>query len=61
MSFVIIQQPWKFQEETIVNVRFADSAFDMKGQSLGNTTLSKNDIKSEAVVAQDVTLQASGA
>ena len=35
ISFVVIQQPWKFQEETIVNVKFANSAFDMAGQSFG--------------------------
>ena len=41
ISFAVIQQPWQFQEETIVNVMFANSAFDMKGQSVGNAELSK--------------------
>ena len=57
ISFAVIQQPWQFQEETIVNVMFANSAFDMKGQSVGNAALSKKNIKPEALVTQDVTLQ----
>ena len=57
ISFAVIQQPWQFQEETIVNVMFANSAFDMKGQAVGNAALSKKNIKPEALVTQDVTLQ----
>jgi TonB family protein len=55
---VVIQQPWKFQEETIVNVKFANSAFDMTGQSFGEESPSKQNIKPGALVTQDVTLQA---
>jgi TonB family protein len=58
ISFVVIQQPWKFQEETIVNVKFANSAFDMTGQSFGEESSSKQNIKPGALVTQDVTLQA---
>jgi TonB family protein len=58
ISFVVIQQPWKFQEETIVNVKFANSAFDMTGQSFGEESPSKQNIKPGALVTQDVTLQA---
>ena len=33
ISFVVIQQPWKFNEEAIVNIRFANEEFDMQGNS----------------------------
>ena len=33
ISFVVIQQPWKFNEEAIVNIRFANEEFDMQGSS----------------------------
>ncbi|MDB9790508.1 TonB family protein [Gammaproteobacteria bacterium] len=57
ISFAVIQQPWKFQEETIVNIKFANSAFDMAGQSLGADSPSKQNTKPGALVTQDVTLQ----
>ena len=56
ISFAVIQQPWQFQEETIVNVKFANAAFDMKGQSFGDEVISRN-MKPGALVTQDVTLQ----
>ena len=31
ISFVVIQQPWEFNEETIVNIKFANGEFDMQG------------------------------
>ena len=33
ISFVVIQQPWEFNEEAIVNIRFANEEFDMQGNS----------------------------
>ena len=33
ISFVVIQQPWEFNEEAIVNIRFANEEFDMQGSS----------------------------
>ena len=33
ISFVVIQQPWEFNEEAIVNIRFANGEFDMQGSS----------------------------
>ena len=33
ISFVVIQSPWKLNEATIVNIKFADADFDAKGQS----------------------------
>jgi TonB family protein len=57
ISFVVIQQPWQFQEETIVNVKFANAAFDMKGQSFGDEVISERNMKPGALVTQDVTQQ----
>ena len=57
ISFVVIQQPWQFQEETIVNVKFANSAFDMQGQSFGDALPTEQNIKSGAMVTEDVTRQ----
>ena len=57
ISFAVIQQPWQFQEETIVNVKFANAAFDMKGQSFGDEVISERNMKPGALVTQDVTLQ----
>lgn len=55
ISFVVIQQPWQFQEETIVNVKFANAEFDMKGQSFGDEVISERNMKPGALVTQDVT------
>tara|TARA_B100000953_G_scaffold55155_2_gene43038 strand:- start:1307 stop:1516 length:210 start_codon:yes stop_codon:yes gene_type:complete len=30
ISFVVIQSPWKLNEATIVNIKFADADFDAK-------------------------------
>ena len=57
ISFAVIQQPWQFQEETIVNVKFANAAFDMKGQSFGDEVISERNMKPGALVMQDATLQ----
>ena len=57
ISFVVIQQPWQFQEETIVNVKFANAEFDMKGQSFGDEVISETNMKPGALVTQDVTQQ----
>ena len=57
ISFVVIQQPWQFQEETIVNVKFANAAFDMKGQSFGDEEISERNMKPGALVTQDVIQQ----
>ena len=34
ISFVVIHQPWEFNKEAIVNIKFADGEFDMQGSSL---------------------------
>ena len=43
ISFVVIQQPWEFKEETIVNIKFANGEFDMQGSSFnGFESLQQN-------------------
>ena len=43
ISFVVIQQPWEFNEEVIVNIRFANEEFDMQGSTNnGLDSLQKN-------------------
>jgi len=57
ISFVIIQQPWEFKEETIVNIKFASGEFDMQGTSLnGFESLQKNNQKT-AMVTKNVNSQ----
>ena len=53
ISFVVIQQPWKFNEEAIVNIRFANEEFDMQGSSNnGLDSLQKNN-QQVAMVSKD--------
>ena len=53
ISFVVIQQPWKFNEEAIVNIRFANEEFDMQGRSnSGFDSIHRNN-QQAAVVARD--------
>ena len=57
ISFDIIQQPWEFKEETIVNIKFASGEFDMQGTSLnGFESLQKNNQKT-AMVTKNVNSQ----
>lgn len=57
VSFVVIQQPWKFNEDAIVNIKFADGEFDMQGSSVnGFESLQQNSQKT-AMISRDVNLQ----
>ena len=57
VSFVVIQQPWKFNEEVIVNIRFANEEFDMQGSSNnGLDELQKNN-QQVAMVSKDSSSQ----
>ena len=57
ISFVVIQQPWEFNEEVIVNIRFANGEFDMPGSSNnGLDSLQKNN-QQVAMVAKDSSSQ----
>ena len=57
ISFVVIQQPWEFNKEAIVNVKFADGEFDMKGSSLDGKEFIQQATQQAALVSQDVNLQ----
>ena len=57
ISFVVIQQPWEFKEESIVNIKFADGEFDMQGSSLNGDESIQQTTQQAAVVSQDVNLQ----
>ena len=53
ISFVVIQQPWKFNEEAIVNIRFANKEFDMQGRSdSGFDSIQRNN-QQAAMVTRD--------
>ena len=57
ISFVVIQQPWEFNKEAIVNIKFADGEFDMQGSSVnGFESLQKNSQKT-AMISRDANLQ----
>ena len=57
VSFVVIQQPWEFNEDAIVNIKFADGEFDMQGSSVnGFESLQQNSQKT-AMISRDVNLQ----
>ena len=57
ISFVVIQQPWEFNEEVIVNIRFANGEFDMRGNSNnGHDSLQKNN-QQVAMVSKDSSSQ----
>ena len=57
ISFVVIQQPWEFNEEVIVNIRFANEEFDMQGSSNnGLDSLQKNN-QQVAMVSKDSSSQ----
>ncbi len=57
ISFVVIQQSWEFNEEVIVNIRFANEEFDMQGSSNnGLDELQKNN-QQVAMVSRDSSSQ----
>ena len=53
ISFVVIQQPWKFNEEAIVNIRFANEEFDMQGRSNSGFDSIQRDNQQAAMVIRD--------
>ena len=57
ISFVVIQQPWEFNEETIVNIKFANEEFDMQGSSLNGLESLQQNNQETAMVSRDVNLQ----
>ena len=57
ISFVVIQQSWEFNEEAIVNIKFADGEFDMQGSSLNGKEFIQQTTQQAAMVSQDVNLR----
>ena len=57
ISFVVIQQPWEFNKEAIVNIKFADGEFDMQGSSLDGKEFIQQATQQAAMVSQDVNLK----
>ena len=53
ISFVVIQQPWKFNEEAIVNIRFANEEFDMQGRSNSGFDSIQRNNQQAAIVTRD--------
>ena len=53
ISFVVIQQPWKFNEEAIVNIRFANEEFDMQGSSNSGFDSIQRNNQQAAMVTRD--------
>ena len=53
ISFVVIQQPWEFNEEAIVNIRFANEEFDMQGRSNSSFDSIQRNNQQAAMVARD--------
>lgn len=57
ISFVVIQQPWDFNEEAIVNIKFANSEFDMQGRGLNGFESLKQNSQQAAMVSRDIKSQ----
>ena len=57
VSFVVIQQPWKFNEEVIVNIRFANGEFDMRCSSNNGLDLLQKNNQQVAMVSKDSSSQ----
>ena len=53
ISFVVIQQPWEFNEEAIVNIRFANEEFDMQGRSNSGFDSIQRNNQQAAMVTRD--------
>ena len=57
ISFVVMQQPWEFNEEVIVNIRFANEEFDMQGSSNNSLDSLQNNNQQVAMVSKDSSSQ----
>ena len=53
ISFVVIQQPWEFNEDAIVNIRFANEEFDMQGNSNSGFDSIQRNNQQAAMVTRD--------
>ena len=57
VSFVVIQQPWEFNEDAIVNIKFADGEFDMQGSSVNGFESIQQNSQKTAMISRDANLQ----
>tara|TARA_B100000214_G_scaffold320988_1_gene256375 strand:+ start:586 stop:1203 length:618 start_codon:yes stop_codon:yes gene_type:complete len=57
ISFVVIQQPWEFNEEAIVNIRFANEEFDMQGSYNSSSDAIQKNNQQAAMVSRDSNYQ----
>ena len=57
ISFVVMQQPWEFNEEVIVNIRFANGEFDMRGSNNNGLDLLQKNNQQVAMVSKDSSSQ----
>ena len=57
VSFVVIQQPWEFNEDAIVNIKFADGEFDMQGSSVNGFEFLQQNSQKTAMISRDANLQ----
>ena len=57
ISFVVIQQSWEFNEEVIVNIRFANEEFDMQGSSNNSLDELQKNNQQVAMVSKDSSSQ----
>ena len=57
ISFVVMKQPWEFNEEVIVNIRFANGEFDMRGSSNNGLDLLQKNNQQVAMVSKDSSSQ----
>ena len=57
VSFVVFQQPWDYNKEAIVNIKFANAEFDMQGSSMNGLESLQKNTQQAAMVSRDITLQ----
>ena len=57
ISFVVLQQPWEFNEEVIVNIRFANEEFDMQGSSNNGLDSFQKNNQQVAMISKDSSSQ----
>ena len=57
ISFVVIQQPLEFNEDVIVNIRFANGEFDMRDSSNNGLDLLQKNNQQVAMVSKDSSSQ----
>ena len=57
ISFVVFQQPWDYNKEAIVNIKFANAEFDMQGSAMTGLESLQQNSQQAAMVSRDIKLQ----